>query len=415
MRLFGILLIVLILLAGGGYVYLATQDWKGRQQINAAGLRHLLLLQGLPVDGPDFSTEDETPFEVPMAGGEVTSTVSKKLIESYFRDNTAGAGAPAGGAEPAAGRAPLAANTPVANQVAEVKRVLGLLKAELDKVPDAAQKIALVQGWLLIQAETMNERIQYQEWAAPGDKTGAPKSAEKLAADADALLHALDRKFYRVAPKLYTGEGAALAPAKWQEMQKKIEEAGADAAAVALVKPPVATDEADRRARLAHLFVHLDRDAAWQRRVAVVVGLRRYVAAITAQTVRFREMRSQVDLPLASDQASFQKVQDFLLNEARQKVSRALVIADEKAKLVEQKTSADDAVSRRQTQFTELRAQLQKVRTEVDELLVRQTGIEKELYETQREVALTLEEVYRLEALLIQVERERYGLLPRQP
>ena len=59
MRLFGILLIVVNLLAGAGFVYLATQDWKGRQEINAAGLRHVLLLQGLPLEGAEFNADDE--------------------------------------------------------------------------------------------------------------------------------------------------------------------------------------------------------------------------------------------------------------------------------------------------------------------------------------------------------------------
>jgi hypothetical protein len=63
------------------------------------------------------------------------------------------------------------------------------------------------------------------------------------------------------------------------------------------------------------------------------------------------------------------------------------------------------------------------VRDEVDDLLVQQTGDrarqtgkpgevpenEKLLYEIQVEVALTLDEVYRLEALLADVERQRYG------
>ncbi len=89
MRLFGILLIVVILLAGGGYVYLGVQDYKGRQQINAAGLRHLLVLQGLPLEGEDFAAEDETPFRIEMAGGESTKTVSKKLLENYFKENAA--------------------------------------------------------------------------------------------------------------------------------------------------------------------------------------------------------------------------------------------------------------------------------------------------------------------------------------
>ena len=54
-----------------------------------------------------------------------------------------------------------------------------------------------------------------------------------------------------------------------------------------------------------------------------------------------------------------------------------------------------------------------KVKAEVEELLVRQAGIEKQLLEVQREVWLTLEDVYRLEALLDATERERFGLPPR--
>ena len=49
----------------------------------------------------------------------------------------------------------------------------------------------------------------------------------------------------------------------------------------------------------------------------------------------------------------------------------------------------------------------------VDPLLVQQTKLEKDLFETQREVGLTLEEVYRLEELLDRTERERFGLPPR--
>lgn len=419
MRLFGILLLVFILLAGGGYVYLASQDYKGRQQINAAALRHVLLVQGLPLEGEDFNTEDETPFEVLMAGGESTKTVSKNLLEKYFADNTtAGAGPAAAtpGVEPTTvPRAALSTTAAVTNQTAEVKRVFALLKADLDKATTPTQKIALVEGWLLIQAESMNERIRYQALISPtvpnADKIDVAKTPEQLAADADELAHALDRRFYRVMPKLYESPDAALAPAKWQAVQKQIAEA--DPAAADQLKLPVSTDAADRRAKLAHLLVHLDRDAAWQKRVAVIVGLRRYAPAVATQAVRFVLMRNQVDLPIAADQATFHQNQIFLINEARQKGERARATAYERAKLVEQKTAADSDVSRRQTQLDDLKAQLQKVRTEVDELLVRQTGIEKQLYEIQREVGLTLEEVYRLEALLIDVERERYALPPR--
>lgn len=409
MRLFGILLTVLVLAAGGAYVYFGAQDWKGRQQLNAAGLRHLLVLQGLPLDGDNFAPDDETPFATPTVGGEQTRTVSKKLLDGYFSDVTKVPAAPAadGARTPA-----LASSEAVVSQSAEVKRVLEVLRAELGKVPETAQRVPVVGGWLLLQAETMNERLAVMGLASPTDADGKAKTAEQYAADTAQLVHLLDRKFYRVAPKLYDSESGPLAPAKWTEMKKKVEEAGSNPEALAAVKPAVATDEADRRDRIAHLLAHLDQSRAWQQRVAVVVGIRRYAYVIATQATRFREMRDQVELPIAADQATYQLQHDLLLNEVRQNQDRARTIAQERAKLVDQKTIADDAVSRRRTQLKELTAQLEKVRAEVDQLLVKQTGIEKQLYEIQREVALTLDEVYRLEAGLVNTERERYGLPP---
>src|ERR1700740_1597079 len=139
MRLFGILLIVANLIAGGAFVYFATQDWKGRQTINAAGVRHLLVLQGLPLEGEDLrpDPDGETPFVMELGGGESTKTISKKLLESYFKDQTVSAPPAPVAADPALTPAtgpvvPLAANAGVVtNQIAEVKRVQGLIKAEL--------------------------------------------------------------------------------------------------------------------------------------------------------------------------------------------------------------------------------------------------------------------------------------------
>ena len=464
MRLFGILLIVVILLAGGGYVYLGVQDYKGRQQITAAGLRHLLALQGLPVEGEEFNAEDETPFQINMAGGESTKTISKKLLENYFKDNTAASAAPAAGAaggEPTGPRVALSTNAPVTNQVAEAKRVFALLKAEFDKTADPAQKNALVAGWLVLQAETLAERTRYLALASAADANGAAKTPEQLGADANELAHRLDRKFNRVAPKAFDGD-ALLVPAKWREVpekldaaqkrltaaqtrladaRKKVMDAGMDAAALQaaraelgaaseeaaaaaaevawLTLPAPAGDEADRRARMAHLLAHLDTDAAWQKRVGIVVGLRRYVVVIATQATRFREMRNNAELPIPSEQASFQKHQDFLLTEARQNVDKARAVSEQKAQRREVSAAKDDAVNQRGTQLKALTAQLQKVQAEVDDLLVQQAGNRKPpenerlLYEVQVEVALTLDEVYRLEALLEDVERERYGMPPK--
>jgi chromosome segregation ATPase len=163
---------------------------------------------------------------------------------------------------------------------------------------------------------------------------------------------------------------------------------------------------------IAHLLVHLDGDAAWQKRVVLVVGMRRYVKALSAQVLRFADMIAHVELGIPGDQAAFIKTETQLREKATQNQERAKAVAEIKAALVEQKTAKDDAVSRQRTQLKELTDQLTKVKNEVDELLVKQTGLEKQLFEIQREVGLTLEEVYRLEILLERVERERFGLPP---
>jgi hypothetical protein len=404
MRLFGILLIPVILLAGAGYVYLATQDWKGRQTITAAGVRHLLLLQGLPLEAPpggeEFTADDETPFHMEMGGDARTRTISKALLTKYFADNTAGAAAPADGGEP---KVALTASTPVTNQVSEVKRVYALIKAELGKELPPAQKIALLKGWLLLQAETIDERIDYQVWTSPEGADGKPKTDEQLAADAKKLEDRLYAKFDAVInpPRLTDGPGRGGEGSDKEKLEKS-----------AAWRSGATLDETDRRMRLAHLLVHLDRDAGWQKRVIVVVGLRRYVKAVAVQAERFRDMAARIDKYLPGDQSVFVEAESKLRADAIRNTERVKAVAEIKAARIEQKTRDDDAVSRRRTQLKELTDQLNKVKAEVDELLVRQTGIEKQLFEIQREVALTLDEVYRLEALLTATERERYGKTP---
>ena len=426
MRLFGILLIVVNLLAGAGFVYLATQDWKGRQEINAAGLRHVLLLQGLPLEGADFDTvEDETPFVVPMAGGESTKTVSKKLLESYFRANAPVA------AEATAGKASLADTAAVTNQLAELKRVQAVIKAELAKAATPAEKLALLRGWLVNQAENYDTRVKYQtadaaaleaaleaRFAAvlnPPQSAGVTVAAlpdlpkfdpKELRAD---LKDLQDRKapYEKIEEKMKEISGKQTEyDAKAKQYKDQLDQGGGQRAALTL-------DETERRVVLAHLLVHLDQDPVWQKRVVVVVGLRRYVRAVTLQVQRIADMTAHVELGIPKDQAAFVTQETVLREKAAQNAERARAVAEEKAQAVVLKNAADDAVGRRRTQLKDLTDQLTKVKNEVDELLVRQTGIEQQLFEIQREVGLTLEDVYRLEALLDRAERSRFGLPPR--
>jgi hypothetical protein len=421
MRLFGILLTVFNLAAAGAFVYLATQDWKGRQTITAAGVRHLLLLQGLPLEGQDFSAEDETPFVMEMGGGESTKTISKKLLESYFQANTAAPTSPTGSDTAAGGattsKVPLATNTPVTNQIAEVKRVQALIKSELAKDAKPADKIALLRGWLLNQAENYETRLEYLALTSSTDpKTGLPKTDEQRKADATKLEAILDGRFAAVinppaATESPLDAGNPGNPEKAAQIaamsdKEKVEKSNAWRSGASL-------DTTQRRVNLAHLLIHLDPDAAWQKRIIAVVGLRRYVKAITNQVSRFTDMISHVELGIPGDQAAYVKVETQLREEAIRKSDRARAVAAELKIKRDQKTVADDAVNRQRTQLKLLTDELNKIKAEVDELLVRQSGIEKQLFEIQRVVGLTLEDVYRLEELLDATERERFGLPPQ--
>jgi hypothetical protein len=400
MRLFMILLILVNLAAAGGFVYLASENWQGRQTITAVGLKHVLVLQGLPYDGADsFSADDTTPFVVTMAGGERTTTISRKLLEGYF---TAATGAPA---TDSTSKVQLAGQTPVPSVVAELKRVRDLVFGELAKEAlGVPEKVELYRFWLLPQAENIDVRNAYLALLSDRDAGGAAKGDRK--ADLDALEKALRDRFAAAIEPAKVSDGPTAPPA--DEKDKALE---------ALKqfgewKAGLAVDDVDRQQRAAHLLVHLDGDAMWQKRVAAIVGLKRYGKAIAAQGSRFADMSKHVDRGMPGEQAAFVAHEAQLRDLATRNSDRARLLAAERLKLEEQKAAADDAVNRRRTQLAELNALYTKVKNEVDELLVRQSGIEAQLFEVQREVALTLDEVYRLEQLLTEKERERSGRLP---
>ena len=390
MTLFGKILLFFNLLLAAGFVYLATQDWKGRQTITAAGVRHLLVVHGLPLgaDQGDPQTlpsdaDAEIPFKTEMAGGVRTETVSRKLLETYFQ--LAGDGGPlSGGANP------------VPNQLAEVKRV----KAKIDDLLRAAEtpaaKVALLTGWLLYQAESYDERLEIQD----AIRTANVEDLEKrLAARFAAVTDA---------PKPADAAAATrVDPADAEDMEKHKAKLAAITASQLL---PL--EEAERRAKLAHLLVHLSTDAAWQKRVAVVVGLQGYRDAIAAQTERFRDMSAHVENLIPGDQVIYLSNERAMLREAYDKTELADRQAKLKLKWIEQKTRQDNFVAQRTTELNSIKAELKKLKSEVDELLARQAKIEADLFEVQREVAVTLDEVYEYEAKLEARERD---LLKRPP
>jgi hypothetical protein len=395
MTIFGKILIFFNLLAAGAFAYLATQDWQGRQTITASGVRHVIIVFGLPLgDEPGAPTtlpadpEAEIPFRVPLAGGFETKTVSKPLLEAFFKI------APGNSADPNRDPAlPTLGGGAVPNQIAEVKRVKGLIDGALGGATSPAARMKMLAAWMQYQPETYEERVAVLKMIAAGD--------------ADGLAKALDARFAAVleAPRPLDAEATTPAeddPAKQKEKVEKV-----DASRLAPI------DETERRARIAHLLMHLDQEAEWQKRVAVVVGLRRYVSAIVAQSRHFLEMAERVRQEIPADQRDYLSQERALLRLAIDRTDLANRQAELKLKWIEQEKQEADFVGQRTTQLKDLQARLAKIKGEVDELLTRQGIIEAAMFEVQREVAVTLDEVYRLEAALEARERELLKLAPK--
>lgn len=422
MGLFGKILLVLNLLLSGGFVYFVVQDWKGRQTITAAGLRHKMLLEGVPLQGgpdtlparvtagsdgySDFTSE-KIPFVIEGPGNVRTTTVSPELLYAYFNA--------AGGADASS---PLAGNTPVASQMAEVKRVFNVLKGQ----QNVQERNAFVAEALLRLAENFEERSEYVEWQAKGN------AAE--------LLHAMDLKFHRVLPELVTA--GPLESDKWVNREAPIKEleaqrdaavkASADAEAAgnaseaekkkaeagALIsrierrrdRPP--QDEVDRKFRLAQLLVHLDTAAGWQKRVAMIVGLKAYVKAVDAQSGKFKEIFDRVEQATIVDQERFLGEYTMLRSMAIERTQLVLKMAEIRAQLTAQAQKDQDLVNQRELQEKDLIAQLTAIRAVNDDLRAKQTLVEQQLLLVEREIGLKLEDIYRLEAELKKVEKERY-------
>lgn len=427
MSLFGKILLVVNLLAAGGFTYLAMQDYygekgkgNGRQNINASGLRHLLVLNGLPVEGPAaFPGDGVTAFVVDGPGGVPTTTVSKKLLDAYFQNVGAVSNDPN----------TLVVATAVPNQLAEVARVKARIEEILSKADNPAAKIALLKGWLLYEVETYPERVEIFALTEPSkedpennNKVRA-KTPDELAKDVaelqkrlmariDAVLAAPQSLEASITTPITDGD---LAGAATDEEKAKLIDARLAKIRESRVVP---LDATERARKLAHLLVHLSPEAAWQKRVLAVVGIRGYLRAVQAQSRAFAEMSIQLEHYLDADQRDyFAQINGRpgtsdtgehrgLRQEAEEKTLLANRMSELKAKWVDQAIKEADLLAQRNTQLKELTDQLTKVKTQVDAMLARQTTIEAGLFEIQREVAITLDEVYQFEKELAERERK---------
>jgi hypothetical protein len=393
MTAFGKVLLIFNLLLVIGFGYLATQDWQRRQTIQAAALRYDLLVQGLPLgaepDAPKSlptDPDEPVPLRVLGVGNIPVASVSKKYLEAYFQGAQGGSdlGGPA-----------------VPNQLAEVQRVRSRIEQLLNAAETPEAKLQRLRGWLLYQAETFEEHQAILDLLRQGN---VEELQNRLYARFDAVLK--PSQSGTIPPPLTDEELAGKTPeeqaALVQSRSSQIQQSYAQS-----------LDESERRMRLAHLLIHLDPSADWQKRVAAVVGLSRYTLALVAQTRRFEDMSRLMEQLLIVDQQAYLERLQPLMQAAQHATDITNRQAALRAKWIEQFRRESDAVNQRETQLRELANALARVKAEVDALLVRQKGIEDQMLAIQREVANALEEVYRLEAELVAREKQLLQQLGR--
>ncbi len=192
-----------------------------------------------------------------------------------------------------------------------------------------------------------------------------------------------------------------------EEKRRKVAEVATE---IAMLQRPAVPDEAGRRTMLSHLLVHLDQDVAWQKRVMLVVGIRQYVKSITSQASRFRTMVEEVDYLMRRDQEAYTGAMGSLREQAIQRTRMVMEVTDTREKQEKQRDKDLAFVKQRESQLTELEMQLTKVKAAVAALLGEQTSLDQELFVLQREIAVTLEEVYELQDELREAEKKRFTI-----
>lgn len=434
----GKVLLFVNLLAAAGLTYLATQSWAKRQDIAATALRYQLIPQGLPLTGPAREGDSAVPFRVQLSGGVSTETVSPTFLAKHFEQ--AAGGAALGGASPQP-----------ASQVEEVKRVQGKLTGgPLSASASPAERLTFlcgrysvrpngqidyVPGVLARMAESYDERTLVRRLAffdriapdvlqknveqatamldkrftavvADPNPRLAGEEAEKVKAASEAVKTAADAA-KQAAARFEQNRTDAAALQDLNAKTDALRKAQADQAAVyADLGTATSRDDADRRGRIAHLLMHLDSSADWQKRTALVVGLRQYMKAIDRQVDRYRDMARAADSQAVLDQAAFSEEFDLLRALATE---RALLLerqAGVTADLRSQRAKDVEALGQRRTQVARRLADLEALKKEVADALARQSEVEAKLFAVQKQVGEALQKNFDLESQLAAAEQK---------
>ncbi|HEY2784176.1 MAG TPA: hypothetical protein VGJ05_04300 [Fimbriiglobus sp.] len=357
MNKWGIGLLIVNLLAAVGLTYYALEDRAKRRDINAAVARYYLALHGLPVDGAKISG-DSVDIHIETANGVPIDGIPVKVLQTYLD-------APGGARFGATG-------DPVTTQFAEVNRVVQQVNAAVGGMNTPREKLAFLAG----------------SFANPGGRrTFTPGILVYLARNAD------DRDAARELAKNPNGENAGKALQIFSKIAADVTTPGADSVV---------------RSRVAHFLTSLEpTDDGWQKRVALVVGLRTYLKAISEQDLVFQDIANRVARRYEDDQATFVaqyqlltklSIQRSLLLSRQEEIKNELDVQQQKdSELLNMKKSSKD-------KSVKIFEDLSK---EVATQSAANAALESAVHNSQRTVGQLLDEILKLEADLNAVEQQR--------
>lgn len=386
-----------------GVLYLASQDYAKRKQLNEAALKYQLVLDGVAVEPIKTDAEPDAETIIVSVTGPngiaSTKSVSKKLVETLFSGTDQNFGL---------------AGVPT-SQLDELKEVEKKYFQKIDGMAGDDARIADLCGFqerlpngaytfrpgvLMVLSESFEERQAVRALVPP---PGVRWDAAQLAASAKAARDRLKARFDS-ASAAANADAPETARKTVEDIKTKIaanpmdKAAKEQLAAISSGGPsgPPASDR-HRRLKIAQLLLGLNPSPNWQKRVALTVGLKIYQLAITEQTGRLELMLTQTKDARFADQQS---------HDAEYEQLKAFAI--ENSKLVDQQDrvvkglittlAADQSIfDTRTAQLNALKTELSLLSVEVNKKLVAQQAVEKALFAVQREVGLTLRETGRME------------------
>jgi hypothetical protein len=349
MATFGKVLAGFNILAALVFLCLAALDWGKRTDAQYQVFRGELLLHGLPLDDKDPGHRN--PDDGPLVG-----YLSKRLLTETFTQ--ARGNAQLGGGE-------------VKTLKEEVTRVKNQVNSAISAGTDEAQKKAIIRGFLLEQV---------------GDGAARDKLAERL--DPASSESSADLQ---------------------KDLDKLFDDALSDEVpAVPSDTPKGQTDKELKRLQIARLLTFLaPKDADWQHRVAVVVGLKAYTAALDRQGAALAAMVDRARMILRRDQNNFlgayQSYVSLLRNEADAVAAIDRRIAEEKILLNEQRVIADDLKKR----VAEFEKKLADQRADTTKALAQQEALERQIFEVQQKIVQTQDAIAHSEQQLRDLEAKK--------